>query len=104
MLRTLTPDQLVDALLEGLKDNNTPQDLAAVKAQSDQMVQAMKAYNEIKEGDVVTIDFIDGATHIARNGAGRVTIAGDAFNRALTRVWLGDKPAQADLKRAMLGS
>jgi hypothetical protein len=30
-------------------------------------------------------------------------IAGEAFNRALTRIWLGDKPAQGHLKKAMLG-
>ena len=30
-------------------------------------------------------------------------IAGEAFNRALTRIWLGDKPVQADLKPKLLG-
>jgi len=27
----------------------------------------------------------------------------EPFNRALTKIWLGDKPVQADLKKAMLG-
>ena len=27
----------------------------------------------------------------------------ERFNKALTRIWLGDKPVQADLKKAMLG-
>jgi hypothetical protein len=28
---------------------------------------------------------------------------GEAFFRALLRVWLGDDPSQPDLKRALLG-
>ena len=103
MLRTLSADQLVDALVEGLNENNTPGQLAAIKTQTEQLVSTMKAFKEIKEKDVVTLDFVDGATRIGLNGEAKGTIAGDAFNQALMRIWLGDKPAQADLKKAMLG-
>ncbi len=58
---------------------------------------------EVKEKDVVTLDYAGGATQIAFNGQAKATIAGDAFNAAMTRIWLGDKPVQADLKKAMLG-
>ena len=37
------------------------------------------------------------------NGAAQAAIDGEAFNEALTRIWLGDSPVQADLKKAMLG-
>ena len=103
LLRTLAADQLVDALNEGLKENNTEAEMAAVKAQSDQLASIIKAFGEAKEGNVVTLDFIDGATSIGFNGAARGTIPGEAFNKALTKIWLGDKPPQADLKKAMLG-
>jgi len=103
ILRNLTADQLVDALNEGLKENNSEAEMAAVKPQSDQLTAIMKAFGEAKEGNVVTLDFVDGATVIGFNGAARGTIPGEAFNRALTKIWLGDKPVQADLKRAMLG-
>jgi hypothetical protein len=103
LLRNLSGDQLVDALVDGLKDNNSPQDLAAVKAQTDEMVGIMKAFGEAKEGNVVTLDFVDGATKIGFNGAAKGSIAGEPFNRALMKIWLGDKPIQADLKKAMLG-
>ena len=63
----------------------------------------MKAFNDVKEKDVVTLDFVDGATKIGLNGAAKGSIAGEPFNRALTRIWLGDHPIQADLKKAMLG-
>ena len=103
LLRNLSADDLVNALVDGLKEANTEQEVAAVKAQTDQMVAIMKAFGEVKEGNVVTLDFVDGATLIGFNGAAKGTIAGEPFNRALTRIWVGDKPVQADLRKAMLG-
>lgn len=103
LLRNLSADQLADALVDGLKDNNTEAELAAVKAQQDQMVATMKAFGEVKEKDVVTLDYANGSTTILLNGVSKATIPGDAFNVALTKVWLGDKPVQGDLKKALLG-
>ena len=103
LLRNLSPDQLVDALVDGLKDNNGEAELAAVKAQQEQMVAAMKGLGYVKEKDVVALDYVDGTTRIVLNGQVKATIPGDAFNAALTKVWLGDKPAQADLKKSLLG-
>jgi long-chain acyl-CoA synthetase len=103
LLRDLSADQLVDALNDGLKDNNSEAELAAVKAQQTQLATIMKSFGEVKEGNVVTLDFVDDATAIGFNGAAKGAIPGEAFNRALTRIWLGEKPAQADLKKAMLG-
>jgi len=103
LLRDLSADQLVDALNDGLKDNNTAAELAEVKAQQDQLTSIMKAFGEAKEGNVVTLDFIDGATVVGFNGAAKGTIPGEPFNKALTKIWLGDKPIQPDLKKAMLG-
>jgi len=103
LLRNLSADQLVDALVDGLKDNNGEAELAAVKAQQEQMVTVMKGFGDVKEKDVVALDYVDGATRILLNGQVKATIPGDAFNAALTRIWLGDKPVQADLKKALLG-
>lgn len=104
LLRTLAADQLVDALNEGLKENNSEAELAAVKAQTDQLMSIMKSLGEVKEGNIVTLDFVDGATAVGFNGASRGAIPGEPFNKALTKIWLGDKPVQDDLKKALLGS
>jgi long-chain acyl-CoA synthetase len=103
IMRSLTADQLVDALVEGINANNSADELAAVKTQTAELVAIMKTFNEVKEKDVVTLDFVDGATKISLNGAAKGSIAGEPFNRALTKIWLGDHPIQADLKKAMLG-
>ncbi len=104
ILRTLSGDQLVDALNEGLAENNTAAELAAVKPQVEALATIMKSFKELKEKDVVTLDFVDGATRIGLNGEAKGNIGGDAFNQALTKVWLGDKPVQADLKKSLLGA
>ena len=103
LLRTLTADQLVDALVDGLKDNNSAAELDAVRPQVDELVRIMKGFGEVREGSVVTLDFADNATRISQDGVAKGSVPGEAFNRALMRIWLGDKPVQGDLKKAMLG-
>ena len=103
LLRNLSADQLVDALIDGLKENASEAELAAIKPQTDQLVTIMKSFGDVKEGNVVTLDFVDGATRVALNGQAKGQVPGEPFNQALTRVWIGDKPVQGDLKKAMLG-
>jgi hypothetical protein len=103
LLRDVGADEFVGALVDGINDNNTAADVAAIKPQIDQLVAIGKALKEVKEKDVITLDFVDGGTKMAVNGAAKGTLPGEPFNRALTRIWLGDKPVQADLKKALLG-
>ena len=103
LLRDLTAQQFVDSLTEGLEENNPPEDLRTLKPQTDELVRIMQAIGQAKEGSVITLDYVDGATRITQDGTMRGTIPGEAFNKALVRIWLGDRPAQADLKKAMLG-
>jgi long-chain acyl-CoA synthetase len=103
LLRTLSPDQLVDALVDGLKDNTTEAEFASIKPQTDQLVSIMKGFGEVKEGSVVTLDFVDDATRVGQNGQVKGSVPGEPFNQALTRIWIGERPVQGDLKKAMLG-
>lgn len=103
LLRSLSADTLVDALVDGLRDNTSETEFAALKAQTDQLVTIMKGFGEVKEGNVVTLDLVDGGTRIALNGQVKGTVAGEPFNQALMKIWVGDKPVQSDLKKAMLG-
>jgi hypothetical protein len=94
---------MTEALVDGMSQSNPPAEVAAVKAQSDQLASILKSIGALKEGNVLTFDFVDGATKVSLNGAAKGSIPGDAFNKALTNVWIGDKPVQDDLKKAMLG-
>lgn len=103
MLRDLGAEDLVGALVDGLKLNSTTDELAALKPQTEQLVTVMKSVGEVRSGGVVTMDFDGNETRIGYDGTAKGSIAGAPFNAALMKIWLGDKPAQADLKQAMLG-
>jgi len=104
MLRDVGADQMIEALAEGVTQSNSAADAAAVKAQSDQLASILKSMGQLKEGNVLTFDYVDGGTQVGLNGAAKGTIPGEAFNKALSNAWIGDKPVQDDLKKAMLGS
>jgi long-chain acyl-CoA synthetase len=104
MLRELGSKKLYGAFSEAIEANHTSAELAAMDADLKQMAAIFDAVKEVKEGDVIALDYLPGSgTQISVNGTARGTIAGVTFNRALLRIWLGSKPAQADLKKAMLG-
>ena len=103
MLRDVTPDQMIDALNDGLNQANSAADAGAVKAQMADLAGMLKSMGQLKEGNVLAFDFVDGGTRVSLNGQAKGTIAGDAFNKALLNAWIGDKPVQDDLKKAMLG-
>jgi len=104
LLRDLSGDQLSDAVNDGMKESNPPADVEAVKAQTDQFIAVLKTMGPLKEGSVITLDFSEGATNVGLNGAAKGSVAGEPVNRALTRIWVGDKPVQSDLRKAMLGA
>lgn len=104
MLRGLGSRKLYEAFDEAIMANHSPAELAALEAELKQMAAIFDLMSEAKQGDVITLDHSSASgTRIGVNGVTRGTIAGAAFGRALLRIWLGDKPAQESLKKAMLG-
>jgi hypothetical protein len=105
LLRNVDADSFAGSLNEGLRNNHTEAQVAAFKPQIDALNAALKAVDEVKKGDVVNIEFVpDGGTRITVNGQQKgASIAGEEFFAAMLRIWLGDKPADADLKKGLLG-
>ena len=104
LLRDLDADSLHSALDEGLRNNHSPAELSDMKAQADQLGGIMKAMGKVHEGDTVSIDFSAEGVVVSQNGEVRGKVTGANFAKALLKVWLGDKPADASLKKALLGS
>jgi long-chain acyl-CoA synthetase len=104
LLRDIGSDTLHAALEEGLQNNSSPSELEAIKVQAEQFANLMKGIGKVKEGDTVAIDFTPEGVAVGLNGEMRGKVAGAAFARALLKVWLGDKPADVALKKALLGS
>jgi Chalcone isomerase-like len=63
----------------------------------------MTSAKAVKEGDVIVLDFTATGTQVSLNGKSLGGVEGEVFNKALLRVWLGAKPVDAPLKKAMLG-
>ncbi|WP_226405219.1 chalcone isomerase family protein [Dechloromonas denitrificans] len=104
LLRDIDSDTLYGALRDGLKDNNSETDLVALKSAIDQFAEIMKKIGNARSGDTVAIDFTAEGVAVSFNGEVRGKVANVPFARALLKVWLGDHPVDASLKKALLGS
>ena len=104
-LRDLTAEQFVDALIEALKKNHDEAALVALQPRIDQFRAGMMSIVNAPEKSVVHLDWLpETGTRLTFNGAAKGgNIPGEDFYRALLRIWIGDKPAQDDLKEQLLG-
>jgi hypothetical protein len=105
MLRDVDADTFASSLNEGLRNNSTEAQIAAMKPQADALTAALKSHGEAKKGDAINFEFLpDAGTRVVVNGKPIGNpIPGEDFFTAVLRIWLGEKPADADLKKALLG-
>lgn len=104
LLRDIGADTLHAALEEGLANNQTPAELAAVHAAAEQFSGLMRGLGKVREGDSVSLDLSPAGVAVSLNGELRGKVASGPFAQALLKVWLGEKPADAALKKALLGN
>lgn len=93
--------KLVSAWNDGFEANLSANERSALAPRID----AFNAlFDTVREGDEVRLDYVpEAGTQVFIRGQLRGTIPGADFHRALLKVWLGDHPADAGLKAAMLG-
>jgi len=94
-------EKLVHGWQEGFAKN---QDDAAMQALQSRLDAFNAMFGDAHRGDVLRFDFLpDGSTRLMVNDAEKGRVQGEDFQRALLTVWLGDHPADASLKKALLG-
>jgi len=105
MLRDVEADQFSGALADGVKDNHSEAEAKALEPRVKQLAAIMAEMKEAKKGMRITLDWVPAAgTQVTVEGkSAGAPIPGEDFYRALLRIWLGDKPVQDDLKKALLG-
>jgi hypothetical protein len=103
MLRDVGADAFTEALADGIRANHSEAEAKALEPRLQALGAIMAELKEAKKGMAIALDW-NGDTRLLVNGsaAGR-PIPGEDFYRALLRIWLGDKPVQDDLKKALLG-
>lgn len=106
MLRDVEADTFSGAVSAGLKANNSAQRLAGLKAQIETLQANLKAIGEAKKGDAIHFEFTpEAGTRIVVNGRQKGgVIPGDDFFTAVLRVWIGDAPVDAALRKKLVGS
>lgn len=95
-------EKLVTAWREGFHMN---QEKNVINALAERMEQFYGFFNEnAVEKDQFIIDYIPGkGTTVSKNGKILGTIPGIDFKNALLQIWLGNFPADENLKSGMLG-
>lgn len=104
MLRDVGAAQFSAALTDGVRANHSEAEFGKLEPRLRELGATMATLKEAKKGMAIALDYAGSQTQLVVEGrpAGR-PIAGDDFYRALLRIWLGDKPVQEDLKKALLG-
>ncbi len=105
LLRKLTGDDFAKAFTEGLNANTSDAERQQLQAQIQAFVGTFARQGELKEGDLIHMDWVPGTGLVAALNGQPVgaPIAEPAFYNAVLRIWIGDKPADADLKPRLLG-
>lgn len=104
MIRDLDGKQFAEALLAGLERNHDATTLATLQPSTDALLAAVMSAGTARSGTELTLDQLaNGATRLQINGqpAGE-DISDPAFYPALLRIWLGEHPADSELKVDLL--
>jgi len=105
MLRDVDAATFTDALVEGMRPNHDEATMKTLEPRIAELAAIMAQLKEAKSGMQILLDWRPGTgTIISVDGKPRGgPIGGEDFYRALLRVWLGERPVQDDLKKALLG-
>ncbi len=101
MVREVSREKMTAALNDGFEENTSEKQLEKLQPR----LKTFDSYfPDLKVGDVVLLDFIPATgVRVSINGEEKGVIEGADFYSSLLDVWLGEEPADDDLKDAMLG-
>ena len=97
----VSKEKLVNGWNDGFENNHSSEELSKL---NDRITQFNNYFVTVKKGDVINLNFIPTTgTNIIINGKTMGLVKGDDFFTAVLKIWLGDEPADSDLKTTMLG-
>lgn len=100
-LRDVGQDKLAAAWNDGIAANHTTAEMQVLRSRIDQLNTLI---GSVRENDVLRIEMRPrGETEVWINDKLRGRISGVDFQNALLSAWVGAKPADANLKKAVLG-
>lgn len=94
-------NKITDAWNTGFEKNHTTEELAILKTRIEKF---NNMFTDTRAGDIILLDYLPGkGTFVSINNSQRGSIAGDDFNKALMKIWLGKHPVTRSLKAGLLG-
>lgn len=100
--KEVSSEKLLEAWREGFEKNQPAETLAKLKSRIDQFNRHFET--SAVAGDRFVFNYMPGkGTQIIKNDQELDLIAGEDFKNALLEIWLGNYPADKNLKRSMLG-
>lgn len=104
-VREVEAELFMTSLNEGMRRNYDAAQLAAWRPQIETLTSVISTMVLARRADNITWDYTEDGGRIMQNSMPRVpSIPGEDFYNAVLRVWLGQQPADADLKRGLLGA
>ncbi len=106
MMREASADEFCDSIEAGLRANSSEAELAQVREQTGDLFAKIRGVAEARKGMRIVLDYAPslGETTLFIDGVPQgKPMSGEDFYRALLSIWLGDRPVQDDLKKALLG-
>ncbi len=101
LYKEVSKEKLIDGWNDGFKNNHSREQFKALEAK---LAAFNQLFTTVKRGDHITLDYLpDIGTRVSINDQVKGSIPGEEFYPALLRVWLGEEPADSDLKEGMLG-
>ena len=101
LYKEVSRKRTIEGWNKGFDSNHSTKELIPLKKRIDQF---NSLFTTVYEGDEIRLDYLPGkGTQVIINGTVRGTVPGEDFHRAVLKIWLGAKPADKKLKKAMLG-
>ncbi len=106
MLRDVGNEEFGQSFMAGIQKNSEKAERAKMITQLLKFGKMFASVPLLKKGDVILIDWIpNSGTHIFLNDKKIVDVLPDlAFYNMILKIWLGENPADSNLKNLLLGA
>ncbi|MCL4183959.1 MAG: chalcone isomerase family protein [Burkholderiaceae bacterium] len=104
MLADLSSEWVTQRFVLAMRDNHDEAELATLGPRIERLIDTMLTLGQTRKGERIDIDFVAGATRVSVDGHPLgPAIPGEALFTAILRIFVGERPIDAELKQAMLG-
>lgn len=105
MLVEVGAEEFVKAFHKGVSRNSSPGDAARLAERMVRLDTQVRSLGKLRKGDVIDLDFLPArGLLMSRNGSARFQpIAGEDLYAALLLCFIGERPADAEMKIGLLG-